>query len=80
MFPVFLSIALEIYASISFSIVTRNNMKDGKHYLNFIDVCVYIKINSTFIEDFIGVGDSSKLWDRRDTEDNKINGSVSMRL
>lgn len=80
MFPVFLSIALEIYSSISFSIVTCNNMKDSKHYLNFIDVCVYIKINSTFIEDFIGVGDSSKLWNRRDTEDNKINGSVSMRL
>lgn len=69
MFAVFLSISLEIYVSISFSIITPNNMKDSKHHLNFIEVFAYIQ----FIEHFMCVRNSSKFWHGMYMEEYKIN-------
>lgn len=73
MFLVLISIALEIYIKISFSIITPNNMKDSKHHLNLIEVCVCIQMNSIFIEHFLCMGNSSKFWNRMDVKFNKIN-------
>lgn len=71
MFAVFLSVSLEIYVSItsSFSIITPNNMKDSKHHLNFIEVCVYIQ----FIEHLMCVRNLSKFWHGMFIEEYKIN-------
>lgn len=69
MFALFLSIFLEIYVSVSFSIVTASNMKDSKQHLNFIEICAHIQ----FIEHFMCVRNSSKVWHGMYMEEHKIN-------